>query len=149
MVGRRLIAAWHQQVRDGHRSQIGRSRLRFSHSHDDNRDVTHARNLEMSDRPQPVDGREPPDSRSPGKALRLLGALRWLVVAILWVTFLGALVLGLASFADIFTGDEAYGALDGFQFVSALYTAVFRFLVAAVVLWLLVRLARWKPSRTA
>lgn len=81
--------------------------------------------------------------------MKLLGALRWLVVAVLWVGFLAAVVLGLASFADIFTGDEAYGALDGFQFVSALYTAVFRFLVAAVVLWLLVRLARWKPSSTS
>ncbi len=81
--------------------------------------------------------------------LQLLGLARWLVVVALWLMFLTALVLGIASLADIFTGDEAYGALDGFQFVSALYTAVVRFLAAAIVLWLLVRLARWQPLQAA
>ncbi len=119
----------------------------FSDSDDDSGGVTHVRNVEPP--AQTLEPQRPARRAGSRRLLTVLGWIRWLVVAALWVVFLGALVLGLASFASIFTGDESYGAFDGFQFVSAMYSAVFRFLVAAVVLWLLVRLARWRPANSA
>lgn len=72
---------------------------------------------------------------------------RWSLVILLWLATLAAFTLGVSSLARIFTGDAQFGALDGIQFTEALYQAVFRFIVVAVLVLLLQRLLRWRPGR--
>lgn len=76
----------------------------------------------------------------------LLQLFRWTLAIALWLATLLALAMGTAALARIFTGDPEFGALDGVQFTESLYTAVFRFIIAAVLLLLLQRTLRWRPT---
>lgn len=76
----------------------------------------------------------------------LVQMARFLVAGILWAITLVYGLLGLGRFSRIFTGDVSFGALDGFQFVDALYGAFWRMAFSAVAAWGVWRVLRWDPG---
>lgn len=72
--------------------------------------------------------------------------VRFLVAGCLWATTLVYGTLGLGRFSRIFTGDVSFGALDGFQFVEAMYGAFWRILLAIAAGWGVWRVLRWDPG---
>ncbi len=72
--------------------------------------------------------------------------VRFLVAGVLWAITLVYGTLGLGRFSRIFTGDVSFGALDGFQFVEAMYGAFWRMLLAIAAAWGVWRVLRWDPG---
>jgi len=72
--------------------------------------------------------------------------VRFLVAGVLWAITLVYGTLGLGRFSRIFTGDVSFGALDGFQFVEAMYGAFWRMLFAIAAGWGVWRVLRWDPG---
>lgn len=76
----------------------------------------------------------------------LVQMVRFVVAGSLWCVTLLYGTLGLARFSRVFTGDVSFGALDGFQFVEAMYGAFWRMLLAVVACWAVWRVLRWDPG---
>lgn len=76
----------------------------------------------------------------------LVQIMRFGVAGVLWATTLVYGTLGLGRFSRIFTGDVSFGALDGFQFVEAMYGAFWRMAFGAIAAWGVWRVLRWDPG---
>jgi len=76
----------------------------------------------------------------------LVQMVRFLVAGVLWAITLVYGLLGFGRFSRIFTGDVSFGALDGFQFVEAMYGAFWRMAFAAIAAWGVWRVLRWDPG---
>ena len=79
--------------------------------------------------------------------LTLLKSVRLIVALLLWTATMFFAVTALGRLAGIFTGDESFGAYDGFQFTDALYGATIRFVLAVITAYLVWRVLRWSPGR--
>ncbi len=79
--------------------------------------------------------------------LTLVKSARLIIALVLWTATLFFAVTALGRLAGIFTGDESFGAYDGFQFTDALYGATARFALAIVTAYLVWRVLRWSPGR--